>query len=89
MTQPDFTAIIKIYFKKQTFFKTWSFIYQKGGETLETSAYIPLTEKTSTNADVDMNVLGVIASESSVNVLVELTRNDGKDFPERFEIDKW
>jgi hypothetical protein len=35
-----------------------------------------------------MNVLGVIASESSVNVLVELTRNDGKDFPERFEIDK-
>ena len=32
-----------------------------------------------------MNVLGVIASESSVNVLVELTRNDGKDFPERFE----
>lgn len=57
----------------------------KGGETLETSAYIPLTEKTSTNADVDMNVLGVIASESSVNVIVELTRNDGKDFPERFE----
>ncbi len=57
----------------------------EGGETLETSAYIPLTEKTSTNADVDMNVLGVIASESSVNVLVELTRNDGKDFPERFE----
>jgi hypothetical protein len=49
---------------------------------------VPLTEKTSTNADVDMNVLGVIASESSVNGLVELTRNDGKDFPERFKIDK-
>lgn len=53
-----------------------------GGETLETSTYIPLTEKTSTNADIDVNVSGVIASESSVNVIVELSRKDGKDFPE-------
>lgn len=55
----------------------------EGGEALESSVYVPSVEKNVTSEDIDINVLGVLASESNVHVIVELTRTDGENFPEK------
>ena len=60
----------------------------EGGEALESSVYVPSVEKNVTSEDIDINVLGVLASESNVHVIVELTRNDGEDFPEKMSARK-
>lgn len=59
-----------------------------GGEALESSVYVPPVEKNVTSEDVDINILGVLASESNVHVIVELTRTDGEDFPEKMSARK-